>query len=296
MAKLCIRRWIFIVHVVSRKVFEITLAVDRLLNTSYTWRNFLFTMAEGSSENLNTSIRELLAEVRDQKRHINSIQEEVRANSAIVSSHVKKLKAEQEYTWKRPGNKIQFQFNSEVQDNIKQCLWALENEKLDYVRELLQESESKVKQRNKLIKIADSSEGGWETVRQYESNPVASNSDDETRISKAEYRAVRKRKNAVKTKFSRTPTATVSSGAMSSIPFGAGYPYQQPGPALPAFAPPFVARPQFFRASPGNAMWSGGCFSCGDVSHFRRDCPYYASGPRQPRPALPATPNPPTGK
>ena len=98
---------------------------------------------------------------------------------------MKKLKSEQEYTWKRPGNKNQFQFNSEVKDNIKQCLWAPENEKLDYVRELLQESDSKVKQRNKLIKIADSSEGGWETVRQYESNPVASDSDDETRISKA---------------------------------------------------------------------------------------------------------------
>ena len=79
LAELCIRRWIFLVHVVSRKVFEITLAVDRLLNTSYTLRNVLYTMAEGSSENLNTSIRELLAQVRDQKRHINSIQEEVRA-------------------------------------------------------------------------------------------------------------------------------------------------------------------------------------------------------------------------
>ena len=62
-----------------------------------------------------------------------------------MSSHVQKLKAEQEYTWKRPGNKIQFQFDSEVQGNIKQCLWALENEKSDYVRELLQESDIKVK-------------------------------------------------------------------------------------------------------------------------------------------------------
>lgn len=256
-------------------------------------------MAEGSSENLTSSIRELLTEVRDQKRQINSIQEEVRANSVIVSTQVKKFKAEQDYTWKRPGNKIQFLFNSEVQDNIKQCFWALENEKLDYLRELLQDSDGKLKQRNKLIKIADSSEGGWETVRQYESNPVASDSDDENKIFKAESRAVRKRKNAVKAKYSRTATATVTSGAlMSSVPFGATprYSLQSAAPVMPAFVPPFAARPRLFRASPGNAMWSGGCFSCGDVSHFRRDCPYYAAGSRQPRPALPATANPPAGK
>ena len=100
-----------------------------------------------------------------------SIQEEVRANSAIVSSQVKKLKTEQEYTWKRTGNKILFCFNSELQDNIKQSLWALENDKIEYLHELLTETDSKLKQRNKFIKIADSSEGGWETVRQYESNP-----------------------------------------------------------------------------------------------------------------------------
>ena len=115
-----------------------------------------------------------------------------------MSSHVKKLKAEQEYTWKRPGNKIQFQFNAEVQENIEHCLWALENDKLDYLRDLLQDSDSKIKQRNKLIKIADSLEGRWETELQYESNPFASNLDDENRISKAEYRAVWKRENAVK--------------------------------------------------------------------------------------------------
>ena len=56
-------------------------------------------MAEGSSENinLNASIQELLVEVRGQKRQINSIQEEVRANSVIVSSQVKKLKTESLY-------------------------------------------------------------------------------------------------------------------------------------------------------------------------------------------------------
>ena len=38
---------------------------------------------------------------------------------------------------------------------------------------------SKVKTRNKLIKIADTSTGGWATVREYEANSIADNSDDD---------------------------------------------------------------------------------------------------------------------
>jgi hypothetical protein len=37
------------------------------------------------------------------------------------------------------------------------------------------------KKSNKHIKIAVGNDGGWETVRQYQSNPVASDSDDETK-------------------------------------------------------------------------------------------------------------------
>ena len=71
-------------------------------------------MAEGSSSGtLSSSIKELLSEVRDQNRQIITIQEEVRAKPANVSSQVIKLKTEQEYTWKRTGNKIKFCFNSE---------------------------------------------------------------------------------------------------------------------------------------------------------------------------------------
>ena len=62
-----------------------------------------------------------------------------------------------------------------------------------YARETITEVIEKIKTRNKHIKIADGSDGGWETVRQYQSGPVASDSDDESKINKAENSALRKR-------------------------------------------------------------------------------------------------------
>ncbi|KAH3828487.1 hypothetical protein DPMN_130463 [Dreissena polymorpha] len=72
---------------------------------------------------------------------------------------------------------------------------ALENGKHEYCKEQLTEIEGKLHKRNECIKIADSSAGGWETVRQYESNPIASDSADESKIYKAENRALKRKRS-----------------------------------------------------------------------------------------------------
>ena len=51
-----------------------------------------------------------------------------------------------------------------------------------------------IKQRQKLINLADSSAAGWRAVDKYVINPSASDSEDEKRISKAQTRAGRKLK------------------------------------------------------------------------------------------------------
>ena len=48
--------------------------------------------------------------------------------------------------------------------------------------------------RQKLVCLADMSDLGWRVVNEYETNPLADDSDDERRMYKAEARAARKMK------------------------------------------------------------------------------------------------------
>ena len=68
----------------------------------------------------------------------------------------------------------------------------MDKHKFKHAQECISEVEDKLKNRNKLIRIEEgSSEGGWETVRQYEASPLADDSEDESRLKRAESRAVR---------------------------------------------------------------------------------------------------------
>lgn len=101
------------------------------------------------------------------------------------------------------GTKSSKGFNAEVQETLSSINWAIDNRKLDYARELILEASVKIKDKNKHIRIADLSSGGWETVNQYVSNPIASDSDDESKIYKAKNRAIKKRKMSTKTRDKR---------------------------------------------------------------------------------------------
>ncbi|VDI11223.1 Hypothetical predicted protein [Mytilus galloprovincialis] len=85
---------------------------------------------------------------------------------------------------------IQYHFNDEILTGlyiIQKKGSSLDSPTNSFVSELI----TKVKARNNSIRIADSSAGGWTTVREYESNTIADNSDDEKKIRQAESRAVK---------------------------------------------------------------------------------------------------------
>ena len=116
------------------------------------------------------SLSDVLAELKSQKEDIkeyvnnkiSSLRQEIQGANISVSTELKKFKGDSEITWKSKGNKIQYNFNAEVQEALTSINWAIDNGKLDYAKELLQEASVKIKERNKYIIIAASSSGGWE--------------------------------------------------------------------------------------------------------------------------------------
>ncbi|XP_053381190.1 uncharacterized protein LOC123554984 [Mercenaria mercenaria] len=226
---------------------------------------------------INQTLNLVLEQLKSQKEELSSLRDDVKGTSLSVSSEVKKIK-DKELSWRKEDNKIQYNFNTDIEDSVVQAKWAITNNKSDYALEVLEETAGKLHKRKKLIRIADTSEGGWETVRQYQANPVASDSDDESKISKAENRALRKRKRfqskkspndatGKRTLFPR-PTSTV--GSIGSVPF----PQWGMQPSTSGTFPGVNGSLGTSNFRPYTRKTFGSCFACGDFTHYRKDCPY----------------------
>ena len=107
------------------------------------------------------------------------------AESALSVS--KQVKAEHDLKFNHPGNERNYKFNLE---KLSKAIDAQETVK---ATQLLDSSVLLLKERNKKIRIADSSDGGWLTVKHYESHAVALDLEDDRRIHAAEREAIRDR-------------------------------------------------------------------------------------------------------
>ena len=94
------------------------------------------------------------------------------------------------------GNQKQFELKAEL-DTILESI-ETESESIEpnlsQIKKLSQEGRQRIRKRQKLIKIADKSKDGWQVVAEYESDELASGSEDEKRLKKAREAASRKRR------------------------------------------------------------------------------------------------------
>lgn len=105
-------------------------------------------------------------------------------------SFAKSLKQEASVKLKGEGSQIQFSFNSELLADIRKLQKRIPAEDYTAVN-ILSGLILKINKRNKLIIIAEKSPDGFKTVREYENDDLASDSEDEKRLRSAENRALR---------------------------------------------------------------------------------------------------------
>ena len=149
-------------------------------------------------------------------------------------------------------------------DHLESASKALLAQDLAKASLLLSDSIKLIKERNRKIRIADSSKGGWLTVKHYESNAVALDLEDDKRIRTAEREALRVKK---RTRAKRQNVERVQ-GRYST------------------FSQPYTLRGHFQRSQFASSTaptyqqprdsynrQRGACRLCGSSGHWWRECP-----------------------
>ena len=203
------------------------------------------------------------------------------------------------------GHEIQFKFNLSVMDKLDDLEALTKKSRRSKVREeqieVLAEVRMMLNKRNKLIKIADRSELGWKTVREYESDEIADDSADEKRLKAAEKAAAAKEKQE-KTQKERNSGRVQSRATIRQHPYssstitrrsvtGRSSPtHDQTGSSSSRAGEATASRGTHNTQGSTSRLRSGGsdgyrqgsasaarpCFECGGTDHWRRDCPYRA--------------------
>ena len=182
-----------------------------------------------------------------------------------TDSVVKKLKESAEISFKYEGNKQQHKFNSSLSDHVATAKKALGRKKYSQVSDTLDELDKGIKKRNKLIRLADKSPSGWDLVNEYLSDELASDSEDEKRIRKAEQTALRKKNQ--KKLSSKPPRVRSNPYTSTSTAYTSPTTVSQTG-----YLPSSSQRSTFTRFLPRKAAPTDICFACGLQGHWRIDC------------------------
>ncbi|CAB3981410.1 Hypothetical predicted protein [Paramuricea clavata] len=139
--------------------------------------------------NLTEQVFEQFKSYLDQK--VSNLTTNLTAKADSRSKRVERQTTGQQL--KLAGNKDQFLFNAELQNSIKESTELLQHQDVEGALVKLETAQQSLHLRQKKIKLADKSDAGWLAVKEYKAEDLASDSDDEKRIKKAQASAVRKK-------------------------------------------------------------------------------------------------------
>nr|XP_034316000.1 uncharacterized protein LOC117685658 [Crassostrea gigas] len=203
-----------------------------------------------ASNEMLSNISELLDKrLADMQRNISENQKAIAEKQEARMEQV----ISEGYKFKKRGNEEQHKHNVKVFAKMQEANENLKENKVQSAQRNIAEGLDIIKNRQKLIKLADSSEAGWRAVDEYTKNPIASDSEDEKKISKAQTRADRKVKEAKAKKRKDFRDSA--------------RPYQ---------------KPSWSQTSADNTTWkSGHCYRCNKRGHWRKDCTEKLNGDKE---------------
>ena len=170
----------------------------------------------------------------------------------------KKQKKDPEF--KSKGNKIRYEVNQDILGKIETAIDAIDDNDLAAAKTELESGKSLINKQQKLIRIADREEHGWEVVKCYLSDDLADDTDDEKELARA-------RKAALASITKRK--------AKSKLPFRNAPPYRSHNQSTQEY----FARRDF---TPSRGSYSNKlgyerrkslCYKCGKEGHFQYNCP-----------------------
>ena len=223
------------------------------------------SMMKAVNESLDSKLTETTASWMSQ------VNEALADNSMDISEKAaKKLKMSSDL--KNPGNVDQFDHNAEVLRCVEKAEAKLLKGEAHATYEQLSQAKKLINQRQKIVRLADREEDGWRFIKEYVSDKLADDSDDEKAISKARKAAAAKKKNdaqkkKLKNKSYSTPTTSTNRGFYSSATVSRNYGRQSyPRP---------VPNTDFRRD-----RYDRECFACGRRGHLLINCPNRTNGGR----------------
>ena len=132
-------------------------------------------------------IQEMQSEIAAMKRQSKEQKEEVSKLKAklVASDGV-------DYQWKKEGNKRQYEVMYKAISATVQAKNVYRDDGLAAGDEALDNLVATYRQRIKMLRIVDTSPHGWQTVQEYEVNPIANDEADDQKLRRAEKAAQEK--------------------------------------------------------------------------------------------------------